>query len=81
MGKFNWSVVSVTPLDGHVLELEFHDGTRGTYDARQLLEWPVYEKLRDKAFFSRCRAEHGTVVWDDDIDIAPERLYEGCTAL
>jgi len=32
--------------------------------------------LRNPSFFMTAKAECGTVVWNDDIDIAPEHLYD-----
>lgn len=81
MGKFKWSVVRATPRDDYTIELKFHDGTEGVYDASPLLEWPVFEPLKNKPFFLRAHADHGTVVWNDDLDIAPETLYEECVPL
>ena len=31
---------------------------------------------KNLSFFLCAKAECGTVVWDDDVDIAPEHLYE-----
>ena len=81
MGRFKWSVVGVVPHEDYTMTVEFHDGTRGTYDVRPLLGWEVYEPLNSLPFFMGARAERGTVVWGDDIDIAPERLYEDCAPL
>lgn len=81
MGKFEWSVVSVVPHEDYTIDIEFYDGKRGVYDARHLLGWPVFRPLSDKAFFMKAHASHGTVVWSDDIDIAPEALYRECAPL
>ena len=45
-------------------------------DARPLLEKPLFAALKSLPFFLRARAAYGTVIWNDDIDIAPEHLYE-----
>ncbi len=36
--------------------------------------------LTDTKFLT-AKADCGTVVWDDDIDIAPEHLYESSTPM
>lgn len=46
-----------------------------------LLDDPYYAPLADSALFMTAHAECGTVVWEDDRDIAPELLYEKCQAL
>ena len=37
----------------------------------------IFTQLRNKALFARARIERGTVVWNDELDIAPEALYAG----
>lgn len=71
-----WVVKEVQPKDDYTLLLTFADGTKRIYDARPLLEKAIYSQLKNLAFFLRAKVECGTVVWNDDIDIAPEHLYE-----
>lgn len=78
MGKFEWSVVAVVPHEDYTIDVEFHDGKRGRFDVGHLLQWPVFKPLCDKGLFMTARAERGTVVWGEDIDIAPETLYTEC---
>lgn len=72
-----FSVCEVRPVDGHTLLLTFADGRCGAFDMTPLLGWDVYARLRDPDLFARAHAEHGTVVWPGNIDVAPELLYEG----
>ncbi|GAB6392040.1 MAG: DUF2442 domain-containing protein [Treponematales bacterium] len=37
---------------------------------------PAFRKLKDAALFGKAHIEGGAVVWNDEIDIAPEALYE-----
>lgn len=71
-----WVVKEMQAKDDYTLLLTFADGTRKVYDARPLLGKAVYSQLKSLAFFLRAKAECGTVVLNDDIDIAPEHLYE-----
>ena len=71
-------VTEVTPLDGYRLHVTFDDGNSGTFDMTPWLGFPVFEPLRDESMFRRARIDYGTVVWDDGIDIAPERLWTDC---
>lgn len=72
----NWVVKEVLPKEDYTLFLTFADGTKKIYDARPLLEKQIYSKLNNIKFFMSAKSECGTVVWNDDIDIAPEHLYE-----
>lgn len=73
-----WIVIDVKPNNDYTLQLTFADGKQGIFDASCLLDKPINKPLNDPAFFMRARVEYGTVVWNDDIDIAPEYLYEQC---
>lgn len=71
-----WTVTSVVAKPDYILWLTFTDGSRKVYNARPLLEKPIYEPLKSLLFFLTARVECGTVVWSDEVDIAPEHLYE-----
>ena len=71
-----WVVTDVYPQSDYTLLLTFADGEKKIYDARPLLKKPIYSQLNSLPFFLSARAEYDTVVWSDDIDIAPEHLYE-----
>jgi hypothetical protein len=62
----------------HVLRLTFNDGTRKTVDVAPLLDGPVFEPLREPAYFARVEVDPicGTVVWPNGADFAPEALHE-----
>lgn len=74
-----WVVTDGIACDDHTLLITFTGGVQKRYDASSLLTKPLYAPLRDISFFQRAKAECGTVVWNDDIDIAPEHLYECST--
>ena len=74
-----WSVKEVTPKEDYTLLLTFADGSKKVYDARPLLDKPICAPLKNPALFMRAKAKYGTVVWSEDIDIAPEHLYECST--
>lgn len=68
-------VRDVAALPGYQLELTFTNGERRAFDARGLLEYPVYRRLKDEGFFRTARVEYGSVCWPGDIDCCPDRLY------
>lgn len=71
-----WVVKEVQPKNDYTMLLTFADGSERVYNARPLLEKKLYSRLHNLSFFLAAKAECGTVVWNDDIDIAPEHLYE-----
>jgi hypothetical protein len=60
------------------LQLTFNNGTHKTVDLRPLLQGPIFEPLRDAAYFSLGRVDPvcGTIMWPNGADFAPEALYE-----
>jgi len=70
------SVVSAEYEGGYRIRLSFSEGTVKTVDFRKWLDGPVFEPLKDAAYFQRFFLEVGTVVWPNGADIAPETLYE-----
>lgn len=71
-----WIVAAVEPRRDWSLLLTFVGGEKKLYDARPLLEDKCFEPLKDIGFFMLARVEYHTVVWNDDIDLAPEHLWE-----
>ncbi len=71
-----WVVKEVQPKADYTLLLTFASGEKRLYNARPLLEKPIFADLKDKNFFLRARVDGDTVIWNDDVDIAPEHLYE-----
>jgi len=72
----NWVVTKVVPHNNYILQVSFADGTEKNVDVNGLLEKVIYAPLKNVDLFMKARVECGTVVWSDDIDIAPEWLYE-----
>ncbi len=62
----------------HSLRVEFDDGTAKRVDLTPLLTGPVFEPLRDPAYFARIKVDPtcGTVVWPNGADLAPEALRD-----
>lgn len=71
-----WVVTDVQPRADYTLLLTFVTGEKRIYDARPLLQKTIYLPLNNLNFFMNAKADYGTVTWNEDIDIAPEHLYE-----
>jgi hypothetical protein len=74
--KFLPNVVHAEHRGGYKLNVVFSDGSENTIDFARWLDGPVFEPLRDVAFFKRVFVDGGTVAWPNGADIAPETLYE-----
>jgi hypothetical protein len=71
----NPRVKAVRPEADYRLKITFSNGEKGVYDCRPLLDFGVFQELRDHAYFRQVRAENGTVVWPHEQDICPDTLY------
>ena len=71
-----WIVKKVKAQEDYTLLITFSSGEQRIYNARPLLKKSIYAPLKNLSFFLNAKSECGTVVWSDDVDIAPEHLYE-----
>lgn len=76
MSKPKWTVKEAVPQKDYTIDLVFADGQHKVYDAAPLLEMEVFAPLKSLSLFLAAKIECGTVVWSDELDIAPEHLYE-----
>lgn len=76
-----WFVNAVEPKKDFTLLLTFHDGSKKIFDFKPILNTPVFYKLNSVGFFMKAHLEGHSVVWDEDMDIASEYLYENSVAV
>ncbi|WP_417909749.1 DUF2442 domain-containing protein [Candidatus Electronema sp. PJ] len=65
-------------VGNYAVHLVFNNGRAGTADLEQLVfsdRRPVFARLRERASFSSFKVARSTVVWNDELDIAPEYLF------
>jgi hypothetical protein len=74
------SVIRAEYRRGFRIHLAFNDLSEGTVDFRPWLEGPVFEALKDPAYFRKFFVDGGAVVWPNGADIAPETLYEAAAS-
>ena len=70
------SVVRVLPRDNFLLELWFDTGEHRLFDMTPYLDRGVFIKLKDPEKFKQAYVAFDTVCWPDNLDIAPETLYD-----
>lgn len=69
-------VTEAEPCGAMKVRVKFDTGETEVFDCAYLAEDPYWGRLRDEKFFNTARAEYGTIVWDDNIDVAPESVWE-----
>lgn len=70
-------VIDVEILEDLCLMLEFSNGEKRIFDANQLLDYPIYEKLKDNNVFESVSIKNGVLVWDNEnIDVGVDFLYQ-----
>jgi len=67
--------VNVQALDASHLLIEFANREQKIFNMAELFDLPVYQKLKDRAVFSKVYIDHGVVHWDAMTDLAPETAY------
>jgi hypothetical protein len=70
-------VTAARVVGPHSLELQFDDGLIKRINLRHELYGPIFEPLRDPAYFARVAVDTslGTVTWPNGADFAPDFLY------
>lgn len=69
-------VVQAKHQGGYRIRVTFNDGVEKTVDFEPWLKGPVFEPLKDPAYFKRFFLDGWTLSWPNGADIAPESLYE-----
>ncbi|MFM8331107.1 MAG: DUF2442 domain-containing protein [Candidatus Methylumidiphilus sp.] len=71
----NPRVVAAVPTDDYKLHLVFTNGEARVYDCAELLDFGVFQELRDLAYFKQAAVVDGTVAWPHEQDICPDTLF------
>lgn len=72
-------VIAVFAKSDFSLLLLFETGELRSFDMSQLLNTPPFQPLQRVSLFSKARVAYGTVVWPQNLDIAPSTLYDRST--
>ena len=68
-------VIKVKALPDYFIVAEFKTGEVRRFDMRPYLDFQAYAALKERRLFMRAHVDHGTVVWNDEIDLSPDTLY------
>ena len=75
-------VISVKPLEGYRLQVQFEDGISGVVNVKDLVEFTgVFEYLKDEEQFAQVAVneELGVVCWPNGADLDSDVLYSVVT--
>ena len=71
----DYRVVEVEVLDDHRLLVRHRDGVSGVVCFEPSRFAGAFAALSDPALFRQAHVEHGAVVWNDDVDLAPDNMH------
>ena len=71
-----WIILEAKPKDDYTIFVKFADGKSGSFDAGDLIKRQPWIQVADVELFMQVRPAFGTLVWNDDVDIAPEYVYD-----
>ena len=66
-------------VEGYKIDLTFNDGTKSVIDLKTKVfedHRKIFEPLRDIVFFKKFTLNRWTIEWPNELDLAPEYLYE-----
>ncbi len=75
-------IISAKYVNEYRIELIFENGRSGVVDFTKFIsKGGVFSRLSDLDFFKRflVNKELGVIMWEEEIDIAPEILYSAAT--
>jgi hypothetical protein len=73
-------VKEVVPRDDYTLSVSFNNGEYGTLDMKPMLDFGVFQQLKDHEAFKRVRVAFDTIEWACGVDLDPEFIYAQCKA-
>jgi uncharacterized protein DUF2442 len=72
------SVKEVTPGDNYTLSVVFDNGEKGHLDMKPILDFGIFQRIKDHDAFKRVRVSFDTIEWDCGVDLDPEYVYARC---
>ena len=70
-------VIEAKPLSDYKVKVKFMNGDEGIFDVKPYLEvGPAFIKLKDFSYFNGVKAIFGVVSWYDEVDFAPQLVFE-----
>jgi hypothetical protein len=77
----NPRVSAVIANNDYTLILTFTNQETRRFDIKPYLHYPAFAPLNEVSFFMLAKVDHGTVVWPQNLDFDPDRLFIESTSL
>jgi hypothetical protein len=74
------SVKEVVARDDFTLSVVFENGESGILDMKPILDFGVFQRIKNYEDFRRVRVSFDTIEWDCGVDLDPEFVYAKCKA-
>ncbi|MEB3175648.1 MAG: DUF2442 domain-containing protein [Cyanobacteriota bacterium] len=71
----NPRVKTVQVLPNYYLYLTFSSGEQKIYDCSHILDFGVFQELKNEQYFKQVYVLDGTIAWPNGQDICPDTLY------
>lgn len=72
------SIKEVIPRDDYSLYLVFENGEDGVLNMQPMLDFGIFQRIKDLDKFKRVRIAFDTIEWDCGVDLDPEYVYARC---
>ncbi len=72
------AVKEVTPKENYILSIIFDNGEHGILDMKPLLDFGIFQSLKNQSAFNRVRVVFDTIEWESGADLDPEFVYKKC---
>jgi hypothetical protein len=69
-------ITAVSPQENYILLLTFENGEQRYLDMKPYLHRGVFKQLANSNIFNTAHVSFDTVAWKNEVDLAPEVLYE-----
>ena len=71
-------VKSVQACDDYVISVEFDNGEAGWLDMKPMLDFGIFNRIKDINAFQKVQVSFDTVEWECGVDLDPEFVYSKC---
>lgn len=71
-----WSIIDAKPTEDFKLVFTFEGEKKRIFDFKSLFNDKINELLRNIDFFMKAKVHHHTVMWNKNLAVCLEYLYE-----